>query len=37
MLTHVGNSVEGKTAVISGSGNVATHAAEKICSSAARC
>jgi len=30
MLTRVGNSVEGKTAVISGSGNVATHAAEKI-------
>jgi len=30
MLAHVGNSVEGKRAVISGSGNVATHAAEKI-------
>jgi glutamate dehydrogenase (NADP+) len=30
MFTHIGNSVEGKTAVISGSGNVATHAAEKI-------
>ena len=30
MLTHIGDSVEGKTAVISGSGNVATHAAEKI-------
>jgi glutamate dehydrogenase (NADP+) len=30
MLTHVGNSVEGKTAIISGSGNVATHAAEKV-------
>jgi glutamate dehydrogenase (NADP+) len=30
MLTRLGNSVEGKTAVISGSGNVATHAAEKI-------
>src|SRR5688500_811737 len=30
MLEHVGNSVEGKSAVISGSGNVATHAAEKI-------
>ena len=30
MLKHKGNSVEGKTAVISGSGNVATHAAEKI-------
>jgi glutamate dehydrogenase (NADP+) len=30
MLKHRGNSVEGKTAVISGSGNVATHAAEKI-------
>jgi glutamate dehydrogenase (NADP+) len=30
MLTHTGNSVEGKRAVVSGSGNVATHAAEKI-------
>ena len=30
MLEHVGNSVEGKNAVISGSGNVATHAAEKV-------
>jgi glutamate dehydrogenase (NADP+) len=30
MLTRLGDSVEGKTAVISGSGNVATHAAEKI-------
>jgi glutamate dehydrogenase (NADP+) len=30
MLHHVGDSVEGKTAVVSGSGNVATHAAEKI-------
>jgi glutamate dehydrogenase (NADP+) len=30
MLERIGNSVEGKTAVISGSGNVATHAAEKI-------
>jgi len=30
MLNHQGNGVEGKTAVISGSGNVATHAAEKI-------
>ncbi len=30
MLENLGNSVEGKTAVISGSGNVATHAAEKI-------
>jgi glutamate dehydrogenase (NADP+) len=30
MLEHVNNSVENKTAVISGSGNVATHAAEKI-------
>jgi len=30
MLQHAGNDVEGKTAVISGSGNVATHAAEKI-------
>jgi glutamate dehydrogenase (NADP+) len=30
MLVHAGNSIEGKRAVISGSGNVATHAAEKI-------
>ncbi len=30
MLKHAGHDVEGKTAVISGSGNVATHAAEKI-------
>ena len=30
MLENLGNSVEGKSAVISGSGNVATHAAEKI-------
>lgn len=30
MLTRLGDSVEGKRAVISGSGNVATHAAEKI-------
>ena len=30
MLKNVGNSVDGKTAVISGSGNVATHAAEKV-------
>ena len=30
MLKHTGQDVEGKTAVISGSGNVATHAAEKI-------
>lgn len=30
MLKHVGQDVEGKSAVISGSGNVATHAAEKI-------
>jgi len=30
MLRHVGNSLEGKTAVVSGSGNVATHAVEKI-------
>ncbi|MGY8973593.1 MAG: NADP-specific glutamate dehydrogenase [Sphingomonadales bacterium] len=30
MLTHKGDAVEGKSAVISGSGNVATHAAEKI-------
>src|ERR1700748_1077871 len=30
MLKNVGDSVDGKTAVISGSGSVATHAAEKI-------
>ena len=30
MLATQGNSLEGKTAVISGSGNVATHAAEKV-------
>jgi glutamate dehydrogenase (NADP+) len=30
MLNHKDDSVDGKTAVISGSGNVATHAAEKI-------
>jgi len=30
MLKHAGHDVEGKSAVISGSGNVATHAAEKI-------
>ena len=30
MLKHKGEDVDGKTAVISGSGNVATHAAEKI-------
>lgn len=30
MLHHKGQAIEGKTAVISGSGNVATHAAEKI-------
>jgi glutamate dehydrogenase (NADP+) len=30
MLGRVGDDIEGKTAVISGSGNVATHAAEKI-------
>jgi len=30
MLEHAGDSIDGKTAVISGSGNVATHAAEKI-------
>ncbi len=30
MLHHRQNAIEGKTAVISGSGNVATHAAEKI-------
>jgi glutamate dehydrogenase (NADP+) len=30
MLTHVGNAIDGKTCVISGSGTVATHATEKI-------
>jgi len=30
MLDRVGNSLEGKRAVVSGSGNVATHAAEKL-------
>jgi glutamate dehydrogenase (NADP+) len=30
MLQNVGDNVDGKTAVISGSGNVATHAAEKV-------
>ena len=30
MLAHKGDEIDGKTAVISGSGNVATHAAEKI-------
>lgn len=30
MLERVGNSIDGKTCVISGSGNVATHAAEKV-------
>merc|ERR1711964_367590 len=30
MLSHVGDSVEGKTCVVSDSGNVATHAVEKI-------
>ena len=30
MLKHVSDSVEGKTCVVSGSGNVATHAVEKI-------
>lgn len=30
MLHHKGDAIEGKTAVVSGSGNVATHAAEKI-------
>jgi glutamate dehydrogenase (NADP+) len=29
MMEHAGNAIEGKTAVISGSGNVAIHAAEK--------
>lgn len=31
MLEHGGQTIDGKTAVISGSGNVATHAAEKFC------
>jgi len=30
MLKHAGKEIEGRTAIISGSGNVATHAAEKI-------
>lgn len=30
MLEHIGDSIEGKTCVISGSGNVAVHAAEKV-------
>lgn len=30
MLNHVGDEIDGKTVVISGSGNVATHAAQKI-------
>lgn len=30
MLQHAGEDIEGKTAVISGAGNVATHAAEKL-------
>ena len=30
MLTRIGNAIEGKNCVVSGSGNVATHAAEKI-------
>ena len=30
MLRHVGDSIDGKTALVSGSGNVATHAVEKI-------
>ncbi len=30
MLKHVGNSIEGKTCIVSGSGNVATHAVEKL-------
>jgi len=30
MLRHAGQDIEGKTAVISGAGNVATHAAEKL-------
>ena len=36
MLKHCGNSVEGKTAVISGSGNVAQFAAEKLMSLGAK-
>jgi len=30
MLEHAGNAVEGKTCIVSGSGNVATHAVEKL-------
>ena len=30
MLERIGSSIEGKTCVVSGSGNVATHAVEKI-------
>ena len=30
MLNHVGDAMEGKTVLVSGSGNVATHAAEKV-------
>ncbi|MEX0342867.1 MAG: NADP-specific glutamate dehydrogenase [Erythrobacter sp.] len=36
MLRHAGQDVEGRTAVISGSGNVATHAAEKLVSLGAK-
>ena len=37
MLKVRGHEMEGKSAVISGSGNVATYAAQRFCSSAARC
>jgi glutamate dehydrogenase (NADP+) len=37
MLQRVGDSVEGKTCLISGSGNVATHAVEKLNHLGARC
>ena len=36
MLKHQGDGLEGKTAVVSGSGNVATHAAEKLTQSGAK-
>ena len=36
MLKHQGEGLEGKTAVVSGSGNVATHAAEKLLQKGAR-
>jgi glutamate dehydrogenase (NADP+) len=36
MLKHAGQDLEGKTAVVSGSGNVATHAAEKLVETGAK-